>query len=116
MIEIMLAFFITNLTNSSLPYNTTFNPNPLYLPNIITQNIPWFFPLITILAFIITDYVLTVKNAATRTMLLGTLLAYTIVAYVEVAGGLTSSAYYFVFVFGFLLMLFITVLFSQEQA
>ena len=118
MIEtIMLSFIITNLSNSSLPYNTTFSPNPANLPDIITQNFPWFFPLITLFALLITDYILATKTQQdTRTLTLGTAFAYTMATYIEVTGGLTNSVWFFTFEFIFLLALFVVQLFASREA
>lgn len=112
----MLSFIISNLSNSSLPYNTTFSPNPMNFPNIIMQNFPWFFPLITLFALLITDYVIAAKTqVSTRNLTIGVAFAYTMIAYIEVTGGLTNSVWFFTFEFIFLLALFITQLFATRE-
>ena len=115
MFDIILTFIITNLSANATPYNTTFNPNPEYFVNIITQNYSWFFPFITIVAFLITDYILASKTQLdTRNLLLGTAIAYTMLSYLEVTGGLTNSVWFFVFEFIFILILFLSQLFQSN--
>jgi len=89
---------ITNLTNTTLPYNTTLPANPLYFTQIITQNIPWFFPFILFLAFIWVDYMLEIHSEmGGRKTFVVSAVAYTFLMYLIVAGGLTTSAMFFLF-------------------
>jgi hypothetical protein len=88
-----------NLTSTSLPYNTTMPSNLANFPQLITQNLPWFFPLILLIGFIWADYALS-KSApeisGTKSFVI-VALAYSSLSYLVVAGGLTTSAMFFLF-------------------
>ena len=88
-----------NLTSTSLPYNTTMPSNLDNFPQLITQNLPWFFPLILLIGFIWADYALN-KSApelsGTKSFVIIS-LAYSMLSYVVATGGLTTSAMFFLF-------------------
>ncbi len=89
---------ITHLANGTSPWNVTLPTNPLYFPNIIMQNMPYFFPLITLMLLGVSAYLINIKiNLATKTNLLSVGLAYTVLTYIEVAGGLTTLGWFVVF-------------------
>lgn len=112
---LILTFIVTNVSSGNTPYNTTMNPNPAYFPNLITQNYPWFFPFITMVMFIIVDYVLSAKTQiGSMHSLMGTSLAFMMISYGEVTGGLMNSVYFFTFEFIFILIFFITALFEKR--
>ncbi len=91
-------FIITHLTNGTSPWNITISSNPLYFPNIIIQNMPYFFPLLTLMLFGVSAYLINTKvNLATKTNLLSVALSYTVLTYIEVAGGLTTIGWFVVF-------------------
>ena len=88
-----------NLTSNTLPWNTTIPSNLGNFPLIITQNLPWFFPLILLIGFIWADYTLgkaAPELAGTKSFVIIS-LAYSILSYILVAGGLTTSAMFFLF-------------------
>lgn len=88
-----------NLTNTTLPWNTTMPTNIANFPQLITQNIPWFFPLVLLMTFVWADYALT-KSApelsGTKSFVI-VALAYTFLSYLVIAGGLTTSSVAFLF-------------------
>jgi hypothetical protein len=119
MISIMLAFFITNLTGNQSPWNTSIaniGGNPGNAPNIITQNLPWMFPALLLVLALATDYLLTMKSqvSAEINFVVAT-LAYTMISYGAVSGGLETSGYFFLFEFIFLISLFVTILFASRR-
>lgn len=94
----IFTLIITHLANNTSPWNITLPTNPLYFPNIILQNMPYFFPLITLMLLGVSAYMINIKvNLATKTNLLTVGLAYTILTYIEVAGGLTTLGWFVVF-------------------
>lgn len=110
--NIMLTFIITNLTNGTEPWNTIVPQNPMNFTNLLLQNMPYFFPLVTMFSFVMSFYILTRKSAIdTRTMLLSTALAYTMLTYVEVLGSLTNIGWFFTFEIITLLLLYVITLF-----
>src|SRR5271157_2910957 len=109
-------FIITNLTANQLPWNTNMSTNLLYMPNIIIQNMPWFFPLITLVLLFITDYIFGLKRGVeTKTNFFAVALVYTMLSYLEVAGGLTTSGYFYLFEFIMLIVLFVMTLFASRE-
>jgi hypothetical protein len=111
----MLVFIISNLSNGTAPYNITIPANPLYLPNLILQNYPWFFPLITLFLFGISEYLLgTITQLDNRTNLLAVAFAYTMITYAEVAASLTTVGWFAVFEVITLAVLFIIALFVPQ--
>ena len=88
-----------NLTSTSLPWNTAIPSNLANFPQLITQNLPWFFPLILLIGFIWADYALN-KSApelsGTKSFVIIS-LAYSMLSYVVATGGLTTSAMFFLF-------------------
>ena len=88
-----------NLTNTTLPWNTTIPSNLANFPVLVTQNLPWFFPLILLIGFIWADYALN-KSApelsGTKSFVIIS-LAYSMLSYVVATGGLTTSAMFFLF-------------------
>ena len=108
----MSQFIITHLSNNTLPYNTTMPSNPLYFLNIIFVNMPWFFPLITMFLFLIGEYIITIKQPAqSKTGTMALALAYTMLSYVEVSGGLTNTGYFIFFEFITMILMFLITLF-----
>lgn len=108
-------FIISNLSNGTAPYNITVPANPLNLPNIILQNYPWFFPLLTLFLFGISEYLIEVTTQIdNRTNLLAMSFSYTIVTYVEVADSLTTIGWFAVFEIMTLAILFIITLFVPQ--
>jgi hypothetical protein len=93
----MLMFFIV-LNGTSLPYNTTLPSNPAYFTKIITQNFPWFFPIIILFSFLWVDYLLSKfeETRGTKSMVISS-VAYTFFCYMLVAGGLTTSGMFYLF-------------------
>jgi len=109
----LLSFFITNLPANQLPWNVTVSPDPLQLPQLILQNIPWFFPLITLVSMVMIDYILGLKRGvSTKVQWVTVAIVFTILQYIEVAGGLASSAYFFLFEFLMMISMFVMVIFS----
>jgi hypothetical protein len=88
-----------NLTNTTLPWNTTLPTNLANFPLIVSQNLPWFFPLILFIGFIWADYALS-KSApelsGTKSFVIIS-LAYSLLSYLVIAGGLTTSSMFFLF-------------------
>jgi hypothetical protein len=88
-----------NLTNSTLPWNTMIPSNLANFPQLVSQNLPWFFPLMLLIGFIWADYALN-KSApelsGTKSFVI-IALAYSILSYLVIAGGLTTSAMFFLF-------------------
>ena len=95
----MSSLLPLNITSTSLPYNTTMPSNLANFPQLITQNLPWFFPLILLIGFIWADYALN-KSApelsGTKSFVIIS-LAYSMLSYVVATGGLTTSAMFFLF-------------------
>ena len=115
MLEVMFVFIISNLSNGTAPYNITVPSNPLNFPNIILQNYPWFFPLITLFLFGISEYLIGVTTQIdNRTNLLAVAFAYTMITYVEVATSLTTIGWFAVFEVITLAILFIISLFVPQ--
>lgn len=87
-----------NLTSNSLPYNVTIPSNPAYFTHLITQNIPWFFPLILIVAFMWVDYLLSTKAdlGGAKTFVISSVV-FTFFSYLLIAGGLTTSGMFYLF-------------------
>jgi hypothetical protein len=111
----VLTFIITNLNNGTAPYNITIPSNPADLPNLILQNYPWFFPLITMFLFGISEYLISLTaQIDNRTNLLAVALAYTIVTYAEVSGSLTTIGWFAVFEVITIAVLFIISLFVPQ--
>lgn len=115
MLEVMFVFIISNLSNGTAPYNITVPSNPLNFPNLILQNYPWFFPLITLFLFGISEYLIGVTTQIdNRTNLLAVAFAYTMITYVEVATSLTTIGWFAVFEVITLAILFIISLFVPQ--
>lgn len=86
------------------------------MPNIIIQNLPWFFPLITLVLLFITDYIFGLKRGIdTKTNFFAVALVYTMLSYLEVAGSLTTSGYFYLFEFVMLISLFVMTLFASRE-
>jgi hypothetical protein len=64
----------------------------------ISNNMPYFFPVITLMLLVVTDYYLGIKKQVdTKVNIMSVAIAYTVLAYIEVAGGLTTIGYMFLF-------------------
>ena len=112
MLHIILTFIITNLNNTTAPWNITLPTNPANFPNILLANFPWFFPFITFVLTALSSYVLILKSGVeTRTSLLIISFAYTVLTYVEVLGSLTNIGYFFTFEVITLITLYVITLF-----
>lgn len=110
-----MPFIITQLNNSTSPWNVSVPLNPANFPNILLINIPYFFPLITMVLFAISFYIITLKtNIDTRTSLLSVALAYTILTYVEVLGSLTNIGWFFSFELITIALLYVITLFVNQ--
>jgi hypothetical protein len=73
---------------------------------------PWFFPLITMVLFVLSAYLLNSKSEIeTRTNLLITSFAYTVLTYIEVLGSLTTFGWFAFFELVTLLLLLLVHLF-----
>jgi len=115
MLHVVLTFIITQLNNSSAPWNITVPGNPMYLPNILLSNFPWFFPFITFFFTAIGAYLMAVKtNIDTRTGLLGVAFAYTVLTYIEVLGSLTNLGWFFTFEVLTMALLYVITLFVNQ--
>ena len=115
MLNLIFVFIITNLSNGTAPYNITMPSNPLYFPNIILQNYPWFFPFITLFLFGISEYLIGITTQIdNRTNLLVVALAYTMITYVEVTTSLTTIGWFATFEIITLALLFIITLFIPQ--
>lgn len=117
MIHVMFQIFKFNLTGNTLPWNTNdINGNFSAFPTIVTRNLPWFFPFITMVLLLVTDYVFGVKKGVdTKVTFWGVAFIYTMVTYIEVAGSLTTSGYFYLFEFIAIASLFVMTLFTQSQ-
>lgn len=116
MLHFVLQIFRTNIPSNTLPWNTTASPNPLNIPNLITQNIPWFWPLIALVLLLGTDYELGLKKGVdSKENFFAVAVAYTIFNYVLVAGSLEVSGYFYIFEFIMLASLFIMTLFVKAS-
>ena len=114
MIEFISVFIVSNL-NGTAPYNVTMPSNPLNLPNLILQNYPWFFPLITLFLFGISSYLMAITTQVdNRTNLMAVAFAYTIITYIEVATSLTTIGWFATFEVITLSMMFIISLFVPQ--
>ena len=113
---IYAGIIITNLTNNTLPWNTSnINGNFTSIPNLILQNSPWFFPFITMVLLLATDYLMSIKAGTSIKMTtLGVTIAYTILGYAEVVGGISGAQYFYIFEF-IMLMTFISLLLFKKE-
>lgn len=111
--NILLTFIYTHINASQGVWNVTMPPGgPANFPNILLQNMPWFFPFITFFFAALSEYTLSIKNAIeTRTGMLTVMLAYTILTYVEVLGSLTNIGYFFTFEVITIITLYVITLF-----
>lgn len=117
MLHLFFSIFITNLSSNSLPYNTTIpGTNPLNFPKLITQNIPWFFPMLMMFGVLSVDYLLAIrKNFELKANFAVATLIYTMIAYAAVSGGIMDTGYFFFFEFLFILALFIISLLGKRS-
>lgn len=128
MIELLLinlffqvhGIFITNVSGNTLPWNTSLNithGNLTEVPNYVIINIPWFFPLITLVLMLMTDYVLGIKRGVdSKVNFFAVALVYTMLTYIEVAGSLTTSGFFYLFDFIMILSVFVMTLFNSNLA
>lgn len=115
MVFFILTFIISSLQNGTAPYNITVPANPLNFPDIILQNYPWFFPLITLFLFAISEYLLAIfTQIDARTNLFIVALVYTMITYVEVADSLTTIGWFSTFEIITIASLFIISLFVPQ--
>ena len=117
------GLFITNTScwfdaNNGLVWNTTgVGGNLENAPNIILANVPWFFPLITMVLILITDYQLALKKGFdTKVNLFAVILAYTMVGYIEVAGSLADTGWFYFFELLTIIAIFIMTLFPPKPS
>ncbi len=115
---ILQAIFRFNISANTLPWNTTLSQpgNFTQAPNLIKQNIPWFFPLITLVLLLGSDYVLGLKKGIeTKSNFFAVALVYTFLSYIEVVGQLSTSGWFYIFEFIMLASVFILTLFAKGQ-
>jgi hypothetical protein len=89
---------LLNLTNTTLPWNTSISVNPTNFTNLIAVNIPWFFPLILLVSFIWIEYMLNKTNelAGTKSLVIAS-VAFSFFSYLILAGGLTTTGMFYLF-------------------
>ncbi len=112
---LLSIFVLAALSGNQLPFNTTLPANPANFTQIITQNIPWFFPLILFVSFIWVDYIFGERapELGGAKSFAAVAVAYSFFSYLIVAGGLTSSGMFFLFETIGLMGLFFETLFTQ---
>lgn len=109
------GFIIGNLTPNETAWNTTLSPNITSFPTLVTRNIGWFFPLITLVLLLISDYLIATKRGVSlKNNFYTVALAYTMLSYVEVAGSLSTTGYFFIFEFIMIGALILTTLFIRQ--
>ena len=109
------GFVISNLSANQTAWNTTLSPNITQMPKLIIQNMPWFFPLITLILLLLSDYIIASKRGISlKNNFYSIALAYTMLSYVEVAGSLSTTGYFFMFEFIMIGALLITTLFIKQ--
>lgn len=110
------GIFITNLSVNATPWNVTISGNLTQAPNIITQNIPWFWPAITLMLMLMTDYIIGIKRGVDlKNNFITVAIAYTMVSYIEVAGSLSTSNYFYIFEMLLLISLTVMSLWKKEN-
>jgi hypothetical protein len=115
MLQFILTFIITNLANGTAPYNISVPANPMDFPNIILQNYPWFFPLLTMFLFSISEYMIGIATQIdSRTNMAVVALAYTAVTYVEVASSLSTLGWFATFEVITIALLYVITLFVPQ--
>lgn len=110
---------ITHLNANQLPYNTTlpYNGSAYYWPCLISQNSPWFWPLVTLALMLYGDFVFAIKKGVdTKLNFAAVAASFTILSYIEVLGNLTTSSTFFLFEFIMLIALFMMTLFGSNKA
>lgn len=113
---ILQGLFRYNITANETPWNTTGNYSFYSIPTLITKNIPFFFPLITLMLLLATDYIFALKKGVdTRSNFFAVALVYTILSYVEVVGNLSTSGYFYMFEFIMVISVFLITLFTSQQ-
>lgn len=119
-----IPFFRSQIPANTSPWGTTCtggtatnaNCSIMNFPSMITMNMGWFFPLITMVLLIMTDYILAIrKGADTKTNLFAVALTYAILGYIEVAGNLATIGYFFIFELILIAIIMIMVLFQNQQ-
>ena len=112
------CLFITNastLGNSTYPWNTTPSSNPMDFPAMISNNIPWAWPLIFLVLMVVTDYQLGIKRGVdTKNNLFASALAYTVVNYIGVYGKLEPVGYFYGFELLMVIVLLIMTLLPKQ--
>lgn len=124
MIPIMFAMiflqahgiFITNLSANALPWNVSMlNGNLTQAPNIVIDNLGWFFPAVTLMFLLMTDYILGIKKGVDlKNNFIVCAIAYTMLSYIEVVGSISTSNYFYIFEFIMLIALTIMSLWKQS--
>lgn len=110
-----ISIIRTSIPANQLPYNTTLpqGGSVYYFPCLIEQNVPWFFPLLTMVLMLYGDYVLAIKSGTDlKINFIAVGVAFTVLAYAEVIGNLTTSNYFFIFDFITLIALLMMSLFG----
>jgi hypothetical protein len=117
-IHLFLQIFRTNLSANATPWNTSVdtNGNLTAFPSILVVNIPWFFPFITLVLMLATDYIFGIKQGVdSKKNFFAVALSYTFIGYILVLGKLSNSGYFYMFEIIMVTALYIMTIFSSQE-
>lgn len=85
-------------------------------PDLVKNNIPWFFPFISLVLLLMVDYTLGIKKGIDSKMnFLASAIAFTILCYIEVLGNLSTTNFFFLFEFIMVIALLLMTLFAKRD-